>query len=83
MKAKVSVSVVFRDVQTLDAVYRSLEPDNTGFPDDMTFDMNRTRSHLSFKMVSDGDITTLLSTLDDILESAQLSLNTLERLEAG
>ncbi len=83
MKAKVEVSMVFRGREILDAVYRSLEPDNIGFPKGIAFNMNGSGSRLSFKLVSDTDIVTLLATLDDILESAQISLNTLTGLEAG
>lgn len=83
MKVKVEVSMIFRDTQTVDVVCKALEPDNISFPKGFSFDMESHGRHLNFKMAAEGDLSTFLSTLDDILESAQLSLNTLEQLEAG
>ncbi len=70
-----------RDAQAADAVYRSLEPDNIGFPKGMSFETKRSGSKMTFIIASsEGDSLSFMSTLDDILESARLSLDTLQQL---
>ncbi|MCL4436958.1 MAG: hypothetical protein M1503_06790 [Thaumarchaeota archaeon] len=72
----------FKDAQAADAVYRSLEPDNVGFPKGMSFETRRSGSKMTFIIASsEGDPLSFMSTLDDIIESARLSLNTLRQLE--
>lgn len=77
VKVKVEVSLIFSDKETGKAIYRSLEPDNIGFPADVSFGMSRRGGRLNFKLAS-SSYTTLLSTLDDLLESAQVSIDTLK-----
>ncbi len=82
MKAKFTLS--FGDAQAAEAVYKSLEPDNIGFPKGMSFEANRSGSRMSFTIASDDrdvDPRSFMSTLDDIIESARLSLDTLQQLE--
>ncbi len=80
MKAEFTLS--FRDAQAADAVYRSLEPDNIGFPKGMFFETRRAGSKMTFTIASsEGDPLSFMATLDDIMESARLSLDTLQRLE--
>lgn len=78
MKVKVEVSLMFSDKETAEALYRSLEPDNIGFPADVSFGMSRRGGRLNFKLASESSYTTLLSTLDDLLESTQVSIDTLK-----
>lgn len=81
MKVKANLSLAFRDAQTAEAVYRSLEPDNVGFPRGVVFNAKRSGRELSFEVASESDPNSFLSTLDDLLESAKVSLDALERLE--
>ena len=81
MKIMVDLSMSFQDEHLLDSVYRSLEPDNIGFPDDIDFKMNRLNKILSFRLVSKNEILSLLSTLDDLIESIQITCNTLNSLK--
>ncbi len=79
MRAEFTLS--FRDAQAADAVYRSLEPDNIGFPKGVSFETKRSGSRMTFTIASsEGDPLSFMSTLDDILESARLSLDTLQQL---
>ncbi|OHE56305.1 MAG: hypothetical protein A3K61_05220 [Thaumarchaeota archaeon RBG_16_49_8] len=79
---KAEFTLIFRDAQAAEAVYRSLEPDNIGFPKGMSFESKRSGSRMTFTIVSsEGDPLSFMSTLDDIIESARLSLDTLQQLE--
>ncbi len=81
MKARVKVNMLFGDVRSLETVYRSLEPDNIRFPKKIIFHMKKSDMNLNFLVYSEEDLMALLSTIDDILESAQVSLNTITKLE--
>ena len=83
MKIMVDLSMSFQDEHLLDSVYRSLEPDNIGFPDGIDFKMNRLNKILSFRLVSKNEILSLLSTLDDLIDSIQITCNTLNSLKDG
>ena len=81
MKIIVDLSMFFQDENLLDSVYRSLEPDNISFPDGISFEMNRLGKILCFKLVSKNEILSLLSTIDDPIESIQITCNTLNNLK--
>lgn len=80
---KAELVLKFKDVQTAEAVYRSLEPDNIGFPKGVTFESKRSDTELGFEITSEGDSMSFMSTLDDLIESARISLDTLEQVEAN
>ena len=82
MKIMVNLSMNFQDELLLDSVYRSLEPDNISFPDGINFKMKRLGNNLYFKIVSNNEIQSLLSTIDDLMESIQITCNMLNSLKA-
>jgi hypothetical protein len=80
MRAEFTLS--FGDAKAAEAVYRSLEPDNIGFPKGMSFETRKSGSKMIFTLVSkEGDPLSFLSTLDDLIESAKISLDTLKQLD--
>ena len=78
MKAKIDISLDFRDEQTVNTIYRSLEPDNIDLPKDIVLGMSILDRCLNLKIVAENNVSTLISTLDDLLESTQISLSTLK-----
>jgi len=81
MKIMVNLSMNFQDEHLLDSVYRSLEPDNISFPDGISFKMKKLGKILYFKIASNNEISSLLSTIDDLMESIQITCNTLNSLK--
>ncbi len=77
----VNLSMNFQDEHLLDSVYRSLEPDNISFPDGISFKMKRLGKNLYFKIASNNEILSLLSTIDDLIESIQITCNMLDSLK--
>lgn len=71
----------FKDKKTLDSVFQSLEPDNIGFPKDITFKMNKLNTTLCFNINTNNNILSFISTLNDLIESIQITCNTLNVLE--
>jgi len=81
LKIMVDISMIFQDENLLNSVYRSLEPDNISFPDGISFKMNRLGKTLIFNLTSKNEILSLLSTIDDLIESIQITCNTLNSLK--
>lgn len=81
MKINVDISLNFNDKKILDSVFKSLEPDNIGFPKDITFKMNKLNTTLCFNIASNNNILSLISTLNDLIESVQITCSTLNVLE--
>lgn len=81
MKINVDISLNFKDKKMLDSVFKSLEPDNIGFPNDITFKMNKLNTTLCFNIASNNNILSLISTLNDLIESIQITCSTLNVLK--
>jgi hypothetical protein len=81
MKIVVEILLTFNDFHTLDTIAKAIEPDNTGFPINIGFNMELIGEKLYLKIDSDNNILKLFSTMDDILGSAQTSINALSKLE--
>lgn len=81
MKTRVEISINFQNECLLDSVFKSLEPDNIGFPENIDVRMKRYDTTLWFRLVSKNDISSLLSILDDMVESVQITYNTLKSLK--
>lgn len=81
MKIEANIEMKFNNIQTLKALFYSIEPDNINFPPRINFIMKKIEKELFMKIESDVFNMTLISTIDDILDSVQISLNTLKKLE--
>jgi len=81
MKTRVEISINFQNACLLHSVFKSLEPDNIGFPENIDIKMKRYGTTLWFRLVSKNDISSLLPILDDMVESVQLTCNTLKSLK--
>jgi tRNA threonylcarbamoyladenosine modification (KEOPS) complex Pcc1 subunit len=82
MKVKTKLSLSSRDMLVAEAIYSSLEPDNIDFPHGISFEVTRSKGLIVFQIASEGDPQSFLSTLDDFLKSAHISLETLDQLES-
>ena len=57
-----------------EAVCRALEPDNVDFPEDLSFKIEKLGENLVFIFEGKGNIRTLISTIDEVLEQTQVVL---------
>ena len=56
------------------AIRKALEPDNVNFPDDLSFRIDNSGDSLVFTFEGKGNIRTLISTIDEVLEQTQVVL---------
>jgi hypothetical protein len=74
LECKVQVFLNNISTQKGEAIRQALEPDNVDFPEDLFFKINNQNSGLVFTFESKGNIRTLISTIDEVLEQTQLIL---------
>ncbi|HJU12848.1 MAG TPA: KEOPS complex subunit Pcc1 [Candidatus Nitrosotalea sp.] len=57
-----------------EAIRKALEPDNIDFPKDLSFRIESDSDSLVFTFEGKGNIRTLISTIDEVLEQTQVIL---------
>ncbi len=57
-----------------EAIRSALEPDNVDFPEDLAFRIEKEGGSVVFTFEGKGNIRTLISTIDEVLEQTQVIL---------
>jgi hypothetical protein len=57
-----------------ESIRKSLEPDNVDFPENLSFKIEKDQTSLIFTFEGKGNIRTLISTIDEVLEQTQVIL---------
>ena len=60
------------------AIKKSLEPDNIDFPDGLFMKVEKIDNKLVFNFTNDGNMRKLISTIDEVLEHANLALEVIK-----
>ena len=60
------------------AVKKSLEPDNVDFPDGLSMKVEKIDNKLVFSFSNSGNMGKLISTIDEVLEHANLALGVIK-----
>ena len=60
------------------AVKKSLEPDNVDFPDGLSLNVEKIDNKLVFNFSNSGNMGKLISTIDEVLEHANLALGVIK-----
>jgi hypothetical protein len=58
----------------VESIRKSLEPDNVDFPENLSFRIEKDKTSLIFIFEGKGNIRTLISTIDEVLEQTQVIL---------
>ncbi len=76
MSLECKVQIILNNLtqQKSDAIRRSLEPDNVNFPKNLYMQIKQVNNSLVFAFESKGNIRTLISTIDEVLEHTQVVL---------
>ena len=57
-----------------EAIHKALEPDNIDFPKNLSFKIENDKETLILTFEGKGNIRTLISTIDEVLEQTQVIL---------
>lgn len=60
--------------QKAEAIRKAIEPDNVNFPENLSLHIENVNNSLVFTFQGKGNIRTLISTIDEVLEHAQIVL---------
>ncbi|MDE1770342.1 MAG: CTAG/PCC1 family protein [Thaumarchaeota archaeon] len=74
LECKVQVFLNNLSEKKADSIRKSLEPDNVDFPEDLSFRIENEGTSLVFIFEGKGNIRTLISTIDEVLEQTQVIL---------
>ena len=74
LECKVQVFLNNLSEKKADSIKKSLEPDNVDFPKDLSFKIEKKEASLVFVFEGKGNIRTLISTIDEVLEQTQVIL---------
>ena len=59
-------------------IQKALEPDNVNFPQGLSLEMKEKENQLLFSFSSEGDLKKLISTVDEVLEHVNLSMEVIK-----
>ena len=74
LECKVQVFLNNLTPQKSDSIRKALTPDNINFPDNLSMEIENVNNSLVFTFQGKGNIRTLISTIDEVLEHAQVVL---------
>ena len=59
-------------------IEKALEPDNVNFPQGLSLEIKEEENQLLFSFSSEGDLKKLISTVDEVLEHVNLSMEVIK-----
>ena len=64
--------------QKAKVIEKALEPDNVNFPEGLSLKIEEKENQLVFRFENEGDLRKLISTVDEILEHVNLSMEVIK-----
>ncbi len=76
MLPKCQIEIVINNISKDKAkvIEKALEPDNVDFPQGLSLEINEKENQLVFNFSNEGDLKKLISTVDEVLEHVNLSM---------
>ena len=76
MLPKCQIAIVINSISKDKAkvIEKALEPDNIDFPKGLNLEIKEKRNQLLFYFSNEGDLRKLISTVDEVLEHVNLSM---------
>ena len=74
LECKVQVFLNNLTQQKSESIQKALTPDNINFPENISMKIENVNNSLVFTFQGKGNIRTLISTIDEVLEHAQVVL---------
>jgi hypothetical protein len=74
LECKVQIFLNNLTPQKSDSIRKALTPDNINFPENLSMEIENINNSLVFTFQGKGNIRTLISTIDEVLEHTQVVL---------
>jgi hypothetical protein len=80
MSQKCNVTIIINNIsdEAAKTVKKSLEPDNVNFPEGLYLKVDKIDNRLVFSFSNSGNMRKLISTVDEVLEHANLALEVIK-----
>ena len=80
MLPKCQIEMVINNISKEKAkvIEKVLEPDNVDFPKGLSLEINEKKNQLLFYFSNEGDLRKLISTVDEVLEHVNLSMEVIK-----
>ena len=80
MLPKCQIEIVINNISKDKAkvIEKALEPDNVDFPQGLSLEIKEKENQLLFSFSSEGDLKKLISTVDEVLEHVNLSMEVIK-----
>ena len=80
MLPKCQIEIVINDISKENAkvIEKALEPDNVNFPKGLSLEIKEKENQLVFYFSNEGDMRKLISTVDEVLEHVNLSMEVIK-----
>ena len=80
MSPKCQIEIVINNIteQKAKVIEKALEPDNVNFPEGLSLKIEEKENQLVFRFENEGDLRKLISTVDEILEHVNLSMEVIK-----
>tara|TARA_Y100000994_G_scaffold192934_1_gene162228 strand:- start:201 stop:443 length:243 start_codon:yes stop_codon:yes gene_type:complete len=80
MLPKCQIEIVINNISKDKArvIEKALEPDNVDFPQGLSLDIKEKKNQLVFNFSNEGDLRKLISTVDEVLEHVNLSMEVIK-----
>ncbi|MEC7711342.1 MAG: KEOPS complex subunit Pcc1 [Thermoproteota archaeon] len=80
MLPKCQIEIVINNISKDKAkvIEKALEPDNVDFPQGLSLEINEKENQLVFNFSNEGDLKKLISTVDEVLEHVNLSMEVIK-----
>ena len=80
MLPKCQIEIVINDISKEKAkvIEKALQPDNVDFPQGLSLTINEKKNQLVFYFSNEGDSRKLISTVDEVLEHVNLSMEVIK-----
>jgi hypothetical protein len=80
VKVRVKIKVEAVHDSVVKTLFSTLKPDNADFPNKLRMGMRMKKRWLILDFLSQDNLETLVSTIDEVLEHIQTSIGTLEKV---
>ena len=80
MSPKCQIEIAINNISKDKAkvIEKALEPDNVNFPQGLSLEIKEKENQLLFSFSSEGDLKKLISTVDEVLEHVNLSMEVIK-----